>query len=240
MLQRKQNSRKTTQSPCLRAYKKLALKYHPDKNPDNREKAEENFKKVSEAYDVLSDAKKRKSYDQFGKKGLQGMDGMGGGGPGMSFTSANDIFQAFFGGASPFGGGFGDDDSPFGNIQFGPMGGMGGMGGMPGGMGGFGGMGGMPFGMMGGMGGMPGMRGSSTRRRKPERPDQISSGTKVVLCGLQSAAQHNGKVASVVDYDAGAGRYTVQLNDGTNLALKPTNLTQVTANAQLTCSHVRF
>eukprot|EP00670_Eutreptiella_braarudii_P001243 CAMPEP_0174294956 /NCGR_PEP_ID=MMETSP0809-20121228/43182_1 /TAXON_ID=73025 ORGANISM="Eutreptiella gymnastica-like, Strain CCMP1594" /NCGR_SAMPLE_ID=MMETSP0809 /ASSEMBLY_ACC=CAM_ASM_000658 /LENGTH=162 /DNA_ID=CAMNT_0015396813 /DNA_START=1 /DNA_END=486 /DNA_ORIENTATION=+ len=112
------------------------------------------------------------------------------------------------------------------------MGGMGGMGGMPGGMGGFGGMGGMPFGMMGGMGGMPGMRGSSTRRRKPERPDQISSGTKVVLCGLQSAAQHNGKVASVVDYDAGAGRYTVQLNDGTNLALKPTNLTQI-VNAQI-------
>eukprot|EP00670_Eutreptiella_braarudii_P022664 CAMPEP_0174365336 /NCGR_PEP_ID=MMETSP0811_2-20130205/76862_1 /TAXON_ID=73025 ORGANISM="Eutreptiella gymnastica-like, Strain CCMP1594" /NCGR_SAMPLE_ID=MMETSP0811_2 /ASSEMBLY_ACC=CAM_ASM_000667 /LENGTH=83 /DNA_ID=CAMNT_0015505899 /DNA_START=50 /DNA_END=297 /DNA_ORIENTATION=- len=68
-------SKDASENDISRAYKKLALKYHPDKNPDNREKAEENFKKVSEAYDVLSDAKKRKSYDQFGKKGLQGMDG---------------------------------------------------------------------------------------------------------------------------------------------------------------------
>ena len=68
---------------------------HPDKNPDDRERAEVAFKKLSEAYDVLSDPKKRETYDQFGKQGFtEGGD--------TSFRSAEEIFAEFFGGQSPF------------------------------------------------------------------------------------------------------------------------------------------
>ncbi|KAG1666524.1 hypothetical protein FOA52_014421 [Chlamydomonas sp. UWO 241] len=94
-----------------KAYRKLAMKWHPDKNADNKDKATEQFKKISEAYDVLSDAEKRKIYDQFGEEGLKGG---GGGGPGGGFggmgggqqaysgvdnDTAERIFRSFFGGA---------------------------------------------------------------------------------------------------------------------------------------------
>ena len=80
-----------------RAYRKLALKYHPDRNPDDSE-AEERFKEASEAYGVLSSPEKRRVYDQFGHEGLQG-HGMGGGFRDMSdiFSNLNDIFGDFFG-----------------------------------------------------------------------------------------------------------------------------------------------
>lgn len=74
-----------------RAYRKLALKYHPDKNPGNNEAAEM-FKNIGHAYEVLSDEEKRKVYDQYGKRGLE--EGGGGGG----FHDASDIFSMFFGG----------------------------------------------------------------------------------------------------------------------------------------------
>lgn len=61
-----------------KAYRKLAIKWHPDKNPDNREMAVEMFKKVGEAYSVLSDANKRVIYDKYGKAGLQPGGGNGG------------------------------------------------------------------------------------------------------------------------------------------------------------------
>ncbi len=56
-----------------RAYRRMAIKYHPDKNPDNKEDAEKKFKECAEAYEVLSDAEKRRRYDQFGHDGLRGM-----------------------------------------------------------------------------------------------------------------------------------------------------------------------
>lgn len=74
------------------AYRKKALQYHPDRNPGDS-KAEDMFKLVAEAYDVLSDEKKRQIYDQFGHEGLQGFGGQGGFGHG--FASADDIFSAF-------------------------------------------------------------------------------------------------------------------------------------------------
>ena len=88
-----------------KAYRKLALKYHPDKNPGDKE-AEEKFKEAAEAYDVLSNDDKRRRYDQFGHAGMGGA-GQGGFGGGMSmddiFSQFGDIFGSF-GGFSGFGG----------------------------------------------------------------------------------------------------------------------------------------
>ncbi|XP_025237036.1 dnaJ homolog subfamily B member 6 isoform X2 [Theropithecus gelada] len=90
-----------------KAYRKLALKWHPDKNPENKEEAERKFKQVAEAYEVLSDAKKRDIYDKYGKEGL---NGGGGGGShfdspfefGFTFRNPDDVFREFFGGRDPF------------------------------------------------------------------------------------------------------------------------------------------
>ena len=89
-----------TADDIKRAYRKLAVKYHPDKNPGNKE-AEEKFKEAAEAYSVLSDADKKAKYDQFGHAGVDGA------GPDFSggFGNLNDILNDLFGGA--FGGGFG-------------------------------------------------------------------------------------------------------------------------------------
>ncbi|MEW9079013.1 molecular chaperone DnaJ [Terrisporobacter glycolicus] len=88
-----------------KAYRKLAMKYHPDKNPGDKE-AEEKFKEINEAYEVLSDETKRKNYDQFGHEGVngQGFGGAGGFG-GQGFGGFDDIFGDIFG--DMFGGGFG-------------------------------------------------------------------------------------------------------------------------------------
>ena len=61
-----------------KAYRKVAMKYHPDKNPGDKE-AEEKFKEAAEAYEVLRDPEKRQRYDQFGKEGVNGQGGFGGG-----------------------------------------------------------------------------------------------------------------------------------------------------------------
>ncbi len=95
-----------------KAYKKTALKYHPDRNPGDKE-AEEKFKEAAEAYDVLRDPDKRARYDQFGHAGMGGAGGFGGG---QGFDM-NDIFSMFgdiFGGHMGGGGGFGGFESFFG------------------------------------------------------------------------------------------------------------------------------
>ncbi|WP_104625070.1 molecular chaperone DnaJ [Helicobacter felis] len=84
-----------------KAYKKLALKYHPDRNLGDKE-AEEKFKQINEAYGVLSDDQKRQIYDHYGKEGLEGRAGGGGG-----FSDLGDIFANFFGEDSIFGSAFG-------------------------------------------------------------------------------------------------------------------------------------
>ena len=92
------------QDEIKRAYRKLALKYHPDKSPDNKE-AEEKFKEASEAYEVLSDSQKRATYDQFGHAGIQSAF-KGGGFNWSDFTHAAD-FSDIFGGLGDLFQGFG-------------------------------------------------------------------------------------------------------------------------------------
>ena len=88
-----------------KAYRKLAMKYHPDRNPDDKE-AEETFKELGEAYEVLSDADKRAAYDRMGHDAFKngGMGGAGGPGGFGGFTDPSDLFSQIFGGAF---GGFG-------------------------------------------------------------------------------------------------------------------------------------
>ncbi|KAI4306447.1 hypothetical protein L6164_029722 [Bauhinia variegata] len=112
-----QVDKKANDEDLKKAYRKLAMKWHPDKNPNNKKEAESKFKEISEAYEVLSDPQKRAIYDQYGEEGLKGgvppPDAGGasffrtGEGP-TTFRfnprNANDIFEEFFGFSSPFGG----------------------------------------------------------------------------------------------------------------------------------------
>lgn len=96
-------SREATPEELKKAYRKLARQLHPDANPDDPD-AEARFKEVSTAYAVLSDPEKRANYDRYGEAGVgAGFDPFGG----QGFGSINDIFDMFFGGQSPFGGGGG-------------------------------------------------------------------------------------------------------------------------------------
>lgn len=142
-----QVDKKATEDQIKKAYRKLALKWHPDKNPNNRQESEEKFKEIGEAYAVLSDKNKRTIYDNYGFEGLEGRppnsrSNMGGnyggfgnfggfGGfdnPGFGFTSsgfhhfdfsdAERLFREFFGGMDPFAN-FMDDDDIFSGFGYG-------------------------------------------------------------------------------------------------------------------------
>ncbi|DBA02327.1 TPA: hypothetical protein N0F65_006202 [Lagenidium giganteum] len=104
-------ARSASEADIKKAYRKLAVQWHPDKNRTNP-RAEEFFKNIAEAYEVLSDPEKRKIYERYGKEGLEGKssgsggaynDHFGSGGrAGFSARHARDIFEAFFGGMDPF------------------------------------------------------------------------------------------------------------------------------------------
>jgi len=95
-------SRTVTEVELKSAYRKLALQYHPDRNPNNPD-AEEKFKEVSEAYAILADSDKRAAYDRFGHAGLGGVGQSAGFDPTV-FQDFSDIFGEFFGFGDMFGG----------------------------------------------------------------------------------------------------------------------------------------
>lgn len=95
-----QVEREADQDTIKKAYRKLALQYHPDRNPDDKE-AEECFKECAEAYEVLRDPQKRQAYDMYGHEGLRNTGFQGFGGVNDIFSAFSDIFEGFFG----FGGG---------------------------------------------------------------------------------------------------------------------------------------
>lgn len=99
-------SKSASADEIKKAYRKLAIKYHPDKNPGDKG-AEEKFKEAAEAYEVLSDENKKARYDQFGHAGMGGAAGGGYGGMNMEdiFSQFGDIFGSGFGGFGGFGGG---------------------------------------------------------------------------------------------------------------------------------------
>lgn len=102
-------ARSATSDEIKKAYRKNALKYHPDRNPGDAE-AEKKFKEISEAYEVLSDEKKRQIYDQYGADALKGAGGMGGPGGHAGFSSMEEALRTFMG---AFGGGGGGGESIF-------------------------------------------------------------------------------------------------------------------------------
>ena len=110
-------SKNATPEELKKAYRKLALQYHPDRNPGNKE-AEEKFKEAAEAYEVLSNPEKRQRYDQFGFAGMSGAGGYSGQGMSMDdiFSQFGDIF-ADFGLGSFFSGGFGGGSRSSGTVR---------------------------------------------------------------------------------------------------------------------------
>ena len=97
-------SKTASETEIKKAYRKTALKYHPDKNPDNAE-AEEHFKEAAEAYEILGDSQKRQQYDQFGHAGVKGGAGGFGHGGGMTMDDIFSQFGDIFGGGRGGGGG---------------------------------------------------------------------------------------------------------------------------------------
>jgi len=197
-----------SESDITKAYRRLALKHHPDKNQDDKEQAEQNFKRISEAYSTLSNAEKRKEYDQFGKDGPQP-------GPAPGQGDATSIFVDLLGrggwSAGPASGQFifvSGDDRPSGGVR-----------------GGFGndlasleellaGIGAMGR----GMGGMP-----HKHRGGNSVPSYVlPNGTNIVIRGLTSAPEHNGKSGMILGFDETRGRYQVKMEGNSfALALRP-------------------
>lgn len=103
--------RGATQEEIKKAYRKSALKFHPDRNQGDKH-AEKKFKEISEAYEILGDEKKRQIYDQYGADAAKGAGGMGGGGGHGGFSSMEEALRTFMG-AFGGGGGGGGQESPF-------------------------------------------------------------------------------------------------------------------------------
>jgi len=192
----------TTEAELAKAYKRLALKYHPDKNPENKETAEASFKKVTQAYEVLRDPEKRKRYDTFGPDGPEGADpGVHGG---VSRSQADDIFNAFFGGPTwgPKGGDLFSSPRDYGD----------------------------PFVSLFGEDPSRFTFDAPGRPKRAAPPSHAKPlGASVVVRGLTKAPEHNGRSAQICRWDEGRERYDVQLDEGDMLSLRPGSVVQLCA-----------
>eukprot|EP00927_Polykrikos_kofoidii_P021082 TRINITY_DN2008_c0_g1_i3.p1 TRINITY_DN2008_c0_g1~~TRINITY_DN2008_c0_g1_i3.p1 ORF type:complete len:244 (+),score=49.87 TRINITY_DN2008_c0_g1_i3:97-732(+) len=191
--------RDASEDDIKRAYKKAALRWHPDKNPTDRERSERVFKRVGEAYGVLSDPRKRERYDRGGCEGVA--DEFGGwNDDGFGMDDAFDIFNVFFGSTNPFQ----IFDDMFSNMGFGMgglFGGMGFMGNMMGGMGGMGGLRGMG-GMGGAMGGLGGAADTrpAEERFAPQLDQLVAMGFTDRPSNLQALQMANGNVNQAINF----------------------------------------
>lgn len=213
-----------------KAYKKAAIKWHPDRHANKSDQelreAEEKFKDIAYAYEVLSDKQKRAVYDQCGEEGLragapaQGGDGGGrtsgfsgfgpggvsfsysgsGGGGGMDAMRAAQMFQQMFGAAGfgHIGAGMEGMHDPFSSLLDG------------------------------------GLDGRRIRRRHMERSrvDLLPNGTTVRLAGLSSSSL-NGSMGRIEGYDEVKDRYVVGVADGSSIAVRPRNVLQLVADCRI-------
>jgi curved DNA-binding protein CbpA len=204
-------SKSASSQEIKKAYRKLAIKYHPDKNKVNKEAASEKFKKISEAYDVLSDDEKRKKYDQFGKEGLNNNVH-------MSHQHAQEMFSTFFGGRDPFSMFFDNDDLNF-------NGGMSGF--NNGGMSGFN-NGGMSGFNNGGKSGFNFNRRSRSRSYVSDVPfNKISINKSVMIYNLQNNSNLNNQLGTVKSFNNLKDKYVIQTNNGQLVYLKQDNIKEI-------------
>ena len=190
-------NKNATKTEIKKAYKKLAVKYHPDKNPNNKE-AEEKFKVISDAYSVLSDNEKRSKYDQFGKDGLSN-------GPNMH-GNPNDIFNTFFQGQDPFSSGvfpFGGKFPGGGNVKRTMH------------------KNGVTFTSFSNNIPVP-----RSKPPYPNSVNIINKSTKVLIINISNNI-FNENIGQIIDYDMIKNRYLVKMHDNKQILLKHENLLQL-------------
>lgn len=218
-------SETATDKEIKKAYRKLSLKHHPDKNQDDKENAENIFKKINEAYSILSDREKRKNYDRYGKQGLEDYGGFG-----MSGQDARQTFHDFFEQFAGSSSGFTPSTQGFTN----------------GFMRGFGS--GLGTGIGEGlreMGVHPGIHASipileqflnpfgtmtgfnfGSQQIDSSKPDIISNGVNVKIKGLVNNTSLNGKLGVVKGYNNEKKRYQITIQNETKM-LKRKNIQQL-------------
>jgi len=187
-----------------KAYRKLAIKYHPDKNKENKEAAAEKFKEIAEAYDVLSDEDKKRNYDQFGTTGINNN-------PHMSQQHAQEMFSTFFGGQDPFNMFFNDNFTPGFQIN----------------------IDGNSFNLGGNHPSFRRSnnvfrRQNSFNERIDKIPfDKIDINKQVLIYGLVNNQKLNSTTGKVKGYNKIKNRYNIQTDSGKIVALKPDNLKEI-------------
>jgi curved DNA-binding protein CbpA len=197
-----------TDSEIKKAYRKLAIKWHPDKHQNNKSKAEENFKIISHAYEVLSDTEKRKLYDMYGKEGIVNSGSpsssnfnMNGSMPKRNFTrfeftNPNDLFAQFFGNSNPFE----TNNSTFRFVT---------------------------------NNGVRTSNISSSVRTNKRYHNKLNLNSKVIIKGLIKKPDLNGYPGIITHYNESKNRYDVKLSDEMTISLKPNNVVPLVSKIKI-------
>ena len=210
-------SKTAEEKELKKTYRKLALKWHPDKNQDKKEEAEDNFKKISEAYEVLSNKEKRNLYDQFGKQGLMGSCSRDGGFEGMhrgrnfggfQFSNPNDLFSQIFGDDDRFMSS-GNDFMRRGNTSF-------------------------RFVSSGNNNPFSFISSDNDTRSTNNLTNNLTKGCSVIIEGLVSRNELNGLTGLVLNYNKIKDRYMVKIKDTIMLWLKKANIIEMVKNIKIT------